>query len=680
MSFFRNRKRHVQHASHHTHDVMLVRKIHRRTFPSVRQFLSIGIVLGRFERLVFFVSVFVFLVGLVWGSTVLSARYRVEVPAVGGTYVEGVLGSAQLINPLFSSLNDVDQDLTRLVYSGLVRYDAQRRPVPDLAAKYDVSEDKKEYTFQLKQNILWHDGERFTAADVVFTFETIQDEKTQSPLFVTFQKVRVEAVDDYTVKFILEEAFPSFISSLTVGIIPGHIWKDIPPDQMKLAKRNLQPVGTGPYRFGRLVKDDNGFIHRIELKRFQDFYRTPSFIENFVFEFFNEYEGPNGLVSALREQKIDGMNFVPFEFREKVKRKHIELHTLHLPQYTALFFNEDKKIVEDKDMRVALSYALDKERIVHDILENEGNVIDSPVLEGFPGYMADLKALAFSADEANKLLDSSWDRISAEDYKIFLAEKRISEIVASQTPPAQENHDEDVSDDEVTGEESDTNVASVSDEEGNSSTSTIDMEQIRNQAEAEVGSTLNDAQLFYRYPKDGNKDDILELKLVTASTPEYTKVAELIAGYWQDIGMKVNVYLVDPKDMTREVLRTRDYDVLLFGVIIGSDPDQYPFWHSDQVDYPGLNLSHYVNRSVDELLGKIRGTDNPEELNTLYIDLQNILLEDAPAAFLYAPIYTYALTDTVKGFDIERISYPADRFSNVFQWYIKTKKVWKWWQ
>src|SRR3989339_1697368 len=227
---------------------------------------------------------------------------------------------------------------------------------------------------------------------------------------------------------------------------------------------------------------------------------------------------------------------------------------------------------------------------------------------------------------------------------------------------------------------SDLNVASVSDEEGNSSTSTIDMEQIRNQAEAEVGSTLNDAQLFYRYPKDGNKDDILELKLVTASTPEYTKVAELIAGYWQDIGMKVNVYLVDPKDMTREVLRTRDYDVLLFGVIIGSDPDQYPFWHSDQVDYPGLNLSHYVNRSVDELLGKIRGTDNPEELNTLYIDLQNILLEDAPAAFLYAPIYTYALTDTVKGFDIERISYPADRFSNVFQWYIKTKKVWKWWQ
>ncbi|MBT3539150.1 hypothetical protein HOF40_02455 [Candidatus Parcubacteria bacterium] len=656
------------------HDITLVTHAHKRMIPSLRQFLSMGTILKGKEKILFFSALIILIISTVWGGSILSSQYRIEVPAVGGDYTEGVIGSVQSINPLFAMLNDVDQDITQLVYSGLMRYDAQRRLVPDLAVKYDVSEDKRIYTFELKKDVLWHDGQPFTVDDVVYTFEMIQDEQVGSPLSVTFQGVIVERVDDYTVKFTLEEPFPLFVSSLTRGILPGHIWNEIPIDQMRLAKRNLQPIGTGPYMFERLVKDESGFIHRIEFKRFQDFYRVSSFVKSFAFEFFNEYEGPQGLVTALREQKIDGINFVPFEYREKVERKHITLHTLQLPQYTALFFNQDRGLIEDKNTRLALTYSLDKERIVHDILKNEGKVIHGPILDGFPGFNSEIQKREFSMDEANILLDESWERISADDYRTFLRDERVSQIVEESTLEEVQNNDESET---LESDELEDSDAEIIVDESQVATSTVDVDQVKTDVDQELDNTLDEAQLFYRYPNGSEKDDILELTLVTAATPEYTKVAEIIAGYWQDIGIKVNIRFVDSKDMTREVLKTRDYDVLLYGIIIGSDPDQYPFWHSDQVTYPGLNLSYYINRSADELLETIRETDNEEELATLYTDLQNILLEDIPAAFLYTPIYTYALTDDIKGFDVDHISHPSDRFSNIAEWYIGTKKIWK---
>ena len=125
------------------------------------------------------------------------------------------------------------------------------------------------------------------------------------------------------------------------------------------------------------------------------------------------------------------------------------------------------------------------------------------------------------------------------------------------------------------------------------------------------------------------------------------------------------------------MLKKRDYDILLYGVIVGSDPDQFPFWHSTQVAYPGLNLSQYVNRSVDELLEKARETDSAEQLQELYVQLQDTILEDRPAIFLHTPVYRYATVDDIKGFTVERVFHPADRFADVHKWYIKTKGKWQ---
>jgi ABC-type transport system substrate-binding protein len=215
--------------------------------------------------------------------------------------------------------------------------------------------------------------------------------------------------------------------------------------------------------------------------------------------------------------------------------------------------------------------------------------------------------------------------------------------------------------------------------------STATSTDILSQAEADVaillGQELNPAQTFYRQGKADKKTNatgsFFTIKLVTADTAEYHQAAELISGFWQEVGIQTIVEFVSPKDMSREVLKGRNYDVLLYGAIVGSDPDQYPFWHSSQIEFPGLNLAHYTSRAVDRLLEQARSATNPAEQEDAYKKFQNILLSDRPAIFLYSPTYRYATSDRVLGITVDRIFQPADRFANVTQWYVKTTGRWQ---
>jgi len=627
------------------HDLKLLKKVSGKKMPAFRQLRYVRKVLTRQEFFILRGATVILIAAIVWSGIEVTGAYRMEVPAVGGAYVEAVVGSPKLVNPLFANVNDVDRDLVRLVYSGLMYYDENLQLMPDLAESYTISEDKKTYTFSLRQDVVWHDGEPFTAHDVAFTFEAIQDPDVGSPLQVSFQGIHVQVIDDYTVSFVLADQFQPFLSSLTLGILPEHIWINIPYEQIKLAKTNLQPVGTGPYTFHKLAKDDTGFVFRYELSRNESYYRNPPYIQEFVFQFFGDYGTDLGAIQALRQQKVDGLHFVPADLKDSVTRKHIQIHTLQLPQYTALFFNQKKQpYLADVDVRNALAYALDKERILRESLEEGGRVIYSPVLPGFPGFSEEIEKTPYSVEQANELLDKKWKRVSSDAYAEKQRERLRLEL-ADQFPMASSTEE---------------NTTSMNAE----LESTID---------ARLALELNEAQLFYRQNEDG---DVLQLNLVTADVTEYRQAAGLIAGFWQELGIKTNIRFISPKEIPREVLRERNYDVLLYGFIIGSDPDQYPFWHSSQVDFPGLNLSQYVNRSVDELLVKARETDNQEELAKVYTEFQEKIFKDRPAIFLHTPTYRYATSDKIKGIHVERIFHPSDRFANVTQWYIKTKGEW----
>ena len=177
---------------------------------------------------------------------------------------------------------------------------------------------------------------------------------------------------------------------------------------------------------------------------------------------------------------------------------------------------------------------------------------------------------------------------------------------------------------------------------------------------------------------DGEKVDTpLFITLTTVDSQENISVVETIKRMWEAVGVRVELELVPASRIQQDKLRPRDYSVLLYGEILGQDPDPYPFWHSSQIENGGLNLSRYSNRRADELLEMARATTDLKKRESLYRDFQDLLIEDLPAIFLYSPNYTYAVDRRVKGIEPTVVFTPADRFTNVADWYIKTKKVWE---
>lgn len=175
--------------------------------------------------------------------------------------------------------------------------------------------------------------------------------------------------------------------------------------------------------------------------------------------------------------------------------------------------------------------------------------------------------------------------------------------------------------------------------------------------------------------KDGVE---LALSLSTIDQEEYVTTVELIKKYWEAIGVRVELKIYSAKDIQKKVIAPRQYEALLFGEIVGADPDPYPFWHSSQNRDPGLNLAVFFNKQVDQLLEEARQTDDSEQRRLKYLHFQNILADELPAIFLYNPTYTYPVHDKVKGIEGGTINILSDRFSTVSQWYIETSRHWTW--
>jgi peptide/nickel transport system substrate-binding protein len=654
-SRFKRGTRSKQASLPHAHeDLALVRKVQGRRYPRFAQLKHIHKILSTKERGLFRAAQIGSVIGLVWLFIGMYLGGQSIVAAAGGRYTEAVIGTPSAMNPVYAPLNDVDADLARLVFSGLLTYSSTQELKPDLAKEYTVSADGKTYTFTLRDDVTWHDGKPFSSRDVLFTFEMIQNPLSGSPLLVSFQGVEVSAPNDTTVTFTLPEPFAPFLSTLTVGMLPEHLLFDVSADRLRLHRFNTQPVGTGPFQFHALTKADTGFISRVTLKRFDHYYSGPSFLDEVVLEFFDGDGAYDRAIQALREQKVDGVSFVPVAFRDRVERKYLSVHTLELPQYTALFFNGKRTgVLQNAVVRQALAEALEKERIVKDGLKGEGEVIQSPVLRGFPGFDETKGVVTYDPSAANKKLDEIYPPISREEFMTARVDALMLAYDAA-------------------------NPTTSTTPQISSSTIDISTTTLRDQAKvdsiAKITSEMQPAQTFYR--RAAKAKDLLTIRLVTADTEEYRKVAETTAGFWQEIGVQTVITTVPPKDMARTVLRDRDYDVLLYSVIVGSDPDQYPFWHSSQATHPGLNLAGYSNRKVDELLVAMRTATSTESRITAAGAFQDQLLTDRPAIFLYTPTYTYVTNNLVRGVNVERIFEPSDRFAAITSWYVKTKREW----
>ncbi|MFA5124595.1 MAG: ABC transporter substrate-binding protein [Patescibacteria group bacterium] len=337
--------------------------------------------------------------------------FSVPLPQVGGEYSEGLIGSPRFINPILSQTNSVDGDLSRLIFSSLLTYDKNHQLTPDLAERYEVSEDGLIYTFYLRQNVKWHDGESFKADDVIFTVSSLQDTEFKSPLAKSFRGVVAEKIDDYTVKFTLKESFAPFSSMLTFGILPEHLWYNIPPANADLNELNKKPVGTGPWEVESFKKDKSGVIKSYTLSANADYYGAKPYLKQLVFKFYGDV---NSALDALKNKSVDGLAYLPRENQADLKRhKNIIMHELEQPQYAAIFFNQKKNALLQADyIRQALALAVDKERMVKEVFGGQAKIIDAPILPGIDNS-PDIKKYSYDLEAAAALLQTNgWQLVA----------------------------------------------------------------------------------------------------------------------------------------------------------------------------------------------------------------------------------------------------------------------------
>ncbi len=173
------------------------------------------------------------------------------------------------------------------------------------------------------------------------------------------------------------------------------------------------------------------------------------------------------------------------------------------------------------------------------------------------------------------------------------------------------------------------------------------------------------------------KNKPLTLVLSVVDSGSDVMLAEKIKNYWQQVGVQVILKII-PSAQVMNVIKNRDFQVLLYGESVGGDPDVYAFWDSSQIGPQGLNLSDYNNPVVNKLLVSARSTANLSDRIEQYKKFQKIITHDLPAIFLYSPSYTYVQTSSLRGFSGTMIIEPADRFSSVSNWYLNTKSRFKW--
>jgi peptide/nickel transport system substrate-binding protein len=613
--------------------------------PSRHQWVKTFSLLTGKERILFLIFSALFLIS---GVSLAAAFYinNTEVkPAVGGRLVESVAGSPRFINPIYAQSSDVDRDLTEIIFSGLMKYGDQGEIIPDLAEKVEVNEDGTIYEITLKDNVFWHDGKKLDADDVIFTIKTIQNPDYKSPIRANYLGVEVEKISDTSLRFKLKTAFSGFTERLTLKILPGHIWQEISPQNFLLTNYNLKPIGSGPYQFKSLKQDSSGFITSLDLIRNKNYYDD----------------------SRPRKPYLSEISF-QFLKAEKEKEGNDQKISISLPRYFALFFNADKsRFLDDIKIRQALNYATNKKEIIELALSGQGKTVDSPILPDLYGYAQPAKIYEFSREKADELLakagfekiNGQWMKTAKEITVEFKSELKLGssgkEVTALQN----------CLEVQTTGYFGDKTLEAVKKFQrkyGISNTGTV--------------GKLTRAKLQEVCSKPAEQIP-LKFSLITINDPVLEKAAGILKGQWEALGVGLDIVNYPSSQLEQEIIKPRNYQILLFGEVLEMAPDPFPFWHSSQKKDPGLNLAKYENRDADKLLESARTSLNEEARAKKYDSFQNIVINDAPAVFLYNQAYAYYVSKDIKGINIEKAADPSKRFTNIADWYIKTKRVWK---
>ncbi len=308
---------------------------------------------------------------------ILNDSVRVATPGRGGSFAEGIIGSPRFINPVLA-ITDADQDLSILVYSGLLKTTAEGNYIPDLAASYQVSPEGTAYTFVLKEGLTFHDGEPVTAEDVAFTVARAQDPTLKSPARADWEGVVVEVIDPHTIRFVLKAPYAPFIKNAKLGILPMHLWSGVSTEEFPFSDLNTSPVGSGPFKVAEITRSPSGIPSVYTLEPFGDYALGKPYLAEITVRF---YQSEDALVTALQHDEIEAASGISPASLQKLTGENIRRSPLN--RVFGIFFNQNESVVlRDLDVRKALNTAIDRDALVREVLGGYGTALTGPVPPG----------------------------------------------------------------------------------------------------------------------------------------------------------------------------------------------------------------------------------------------------------------------------------------------------------
>lgn len=343
---------------------------------------------------------------LVIQNLALSGYYQTLQTIPGGIYSEGISGRFTNANPLYAT-SDADATVSKLIFAGLLTYDKKGNLTGDLASDYSVESHGSNYIVHLKQGLKWQDGQPLTSADVLFTYQLIQNPDVQSPLKSSWEGISVTAPDAYTVVFKLPGVLASFPYGLTNGIVPKHLLDKIPPADLRSADFNtVRPVGAGPFVWQAIqVTGDGNPKHaqeKIGLTPFKDYQGGQPKLQKFVVQIYASREQLVHDFSANQLTAAEGLTEIPEPLRNNDR---VIQHNIPLRAANMVFFKTSEGILADQKVRQALVRGANVPSIL-DRLDYPARLVREPILMGQVGYDKSLVQQPYDAKAARELLES----------------------------------------------------------------------------------------------------------------------------------------------------------------------------------------------------------------------------------------------------------------------------------
>jgi peptide/nickel transport system substrate-binding protein len=367
-------------------------------------------------------------------------------PAYGDTFIDSLLGNVSSLIPTITS-DGASHTVGDQIYSGLVGVDKDLNFIGELAQSWEFSKDCRDLTFRLRPGVKWHDGQPFTADDVVFTWQTIIDPKVPSPYKSEYEKVEsVRADGPDVVRIHYSQPFAKALTNWATAMLPKHLLeKYVQEGRIREAPQNwAAPVGTGPYRFKELRSGE-----KIVLVANPDYWEGRPYISRIVFRII-----PSQATTflELKAKGVDATTLTALQYKRQTDYRAFERAYTKFRHpgngYTYVGFNLKDPRFADRRVRQAFAHAINKREVIDGVRLGLAREATGPYKPGTWVYTDKVKTYPYDMAKARQLLaEAGWkprdgDGLLTKDGTPFAFElltnqgnderKRVAEIVQAQ--------------------------------------------------------------------------------------------------------------------------------------------------------------------------------------------------------------------------------------------------------